>query len=95
MNMSGEHRVMENLTHQLRGPLTKDMKHAAAALDLPLAKSAMTLRQIYADAPGQGKVVWDMGTRAAEATTEVRYLFKELFPDVTKARTIKPREQVA
>jgi chromosome partitioning protein len=75
--------------------LTKDMKDAAAVLDLPLAKTAMTLRQIYADAPGQGKVVLDMGTRAAEASTEVRHLFKELFPDVTKGRTVKPHEQVA
>ena len=47
--------------------LTQDMKDAAAALNLPLASNAMTLRQIYADAPGQGAVVWDMGTRARDA----------------------------
>ena len=34
--------------------LTQDMKDAALALDLPLASKAMILRQIYADAPGQG-----------------------------------------
>lgn len=38
--------------------LTQDMKAAAAALELPLTASALTLRQIYADAPGQGSVVW-------------------------------------
>src|SRR6185369_10996248 len=43
--------------------LTKDMKDAAAALNLPLAKTALTLRQIYADAPGQGAVVWQLGAR--------------------------------
>src|SRR5437016_5523925 len=32
--------------------LTQDMKDAAAALSLPLADTHMTLRQIYADAPG-------------------------------------------
>ena len=41
--------------------LTQDMKDAAAALELPLAKTALTLRQIYADAPGQGAVVWHLG----------------------------------
>ena len=40
--------------------LTADMKEAAAALNLPLAARAMTLRQIYADAPGQGAVVWNI-----------------------------------
>src|SRR5882672_8950557 len=42
--------------------LTKDMKAAAAALSLSVAATAVTLRQIYADAPGQGTVVWDMGS---------------------------------
>ena len=46
--------------------LTQDMKDAAAALDLPLAKTAMILRQIYADAPGQGAVVGSLGARAKE-----------------------------
>jgi chromosome partitioning protein len=61
--------------------LTQDMKEAAAALGLPLATTAMILRQIYADAPGQGSVVWGMGTRAREAATEVEQLFRELLPD--------------
>ena len=43
--------------------LTKDMKEAADALQLSLADAAITLRQIYADAPGQGTVVWRMGTK--------------------------------
>ena len=34
--------------------LTKDMKEAASALHLPMAKTALILRQIYADAPGRG-----------------------------------------
>src|SRR5207248_5778533 len=33
--------------------LTQDMKDAAAALELPPAKTALTLKQLYADAPGQ------------------------------------------
>jgi chromosome partitioning protein len=60
--------------------LTKDMKDAAAELSLPLADSALTLRQVYADAPGQGTLVWKMGARGKEATLEIEKLFNELFP---------------
>ena len=69
--------------------LTQDMKEAAAALGLPLASTAMILRQIYADAPGQGSVVWGMGTRAREAATEVEQLFRELLPDACAGSTRK------
>ncbi|HLO39992.1 MAG TPA: ParA family protein [Phycisphaerales bacterium] len=61
--------------------LTQDMREAAAALKLPLATTAMTLRQVYADAPGQGQVVWEMGNRAADATKEVELLCAELVPE--------------
>lgn len=60
--------------------LTKDMKDAAAALELPLAKTAVTLKQIYADAPGQGAVVGHMGARAKDAATEIEQLFREILP---------------
>ena len=66
--------------------LTKDMKDAAAALNLPLASRAMILRQIYADAPGQGAVVWNMGSRAREAAEEVDQIFREILPEATKRR---------
>jgi len=69
--------------------LTQDMKEAAAALELPLADTSMILRQIYADAPGQGAVVWGMGTRAREAATEVEQLFREILPDACASRTKK------
>lgn len=66
--------------------LTKDMKDAAAALNLPLAQTAMTLRQIYADAPGQGEVVWRLGSRAAEAASEVEQLFREILPEAYRPK---------
>jgi chromosome partitioning protein len=66
--------------------LTKDMKDAAAALNLPLADTAMILRQIYADAPGQGQVVWNMGSRAREAAEEIDQLFREILPDACKTK---------
>ncbi len=70
--------------------LTKDMKEAAAALNLPMAKTPMILRQIYADAPGQGAVVWNLGARAREASDEVQRIFSEIFPEAkSKRRKIK------
>ena len=67
--------------------LTQDMKDAAAALELPLTKSALTLRQIYADAPGQGSVVWQLGARGKEAAAEVEALFQEVLPEAVPVKT--------
>jgi chromosome partitioning protein len=66
--------------------LTQDMKDAAAALELPLAGTALTLRQIYADAPGQGAMVWDLGARGKDAAVEIDALFRELLPDAAASR---------
>jgi N-terminal domain of anti-restriction factor ArdC len=74
--------------------LTHDMKEAAAALKLPLASKSMILRQIYADAPGQGRVVWQMGSRAQEAAREVAELFREILPQVHRKK-LSPRSHVA
>lgn len=70
--------------------LTQDMKAAAASLDLPLAKTSMILRQIYADAPGQGAIVSRLGARAREAATEVNALFREILPESVRRRAATP-----
>src|SRR5580658_3086663 len=67
--------------------LTKDMKDAAEALELPLAKTSLTLKQIYADAPGQGAVVWQLGARGREAAGEIDALFREVLPDACKRKS--------
>jgi len=69
--------------------LTRDMKEAAKMLDLPVAKTAVVLRQVYADAPGQGSLVWGLGAKGREAGEEIRSLFRELLPK-RKTRTRKP-----
>lgn len=69
--------------------LTQDMKAAAATLHLPLARVALTLRQIYADAPGQGATVWQLGARGREAAMEVEDLFREILPDAVAVRRKK------
>ena len=65
--------------------LTNDMREAAMALDLPIASTPWVLRQIYADAPGQGAVVWNMGARARAASQEVKRIFSEILPLATKS----------
>jgi chromosome partitioning protein len=67
--------------------LTQDMRDAAAALQLRLAAPAITLKQIYADAPGQGALVWQMGARGREATEELRTLFEGLLPKAIKSKS--------
>ena len=69
--------------------LTQDMRDAATALGLPLAKTALTLKQIYADAPGQGSVVWRMGARGREAAQEIEALFREVLPQAARAAPTK------
>jgi chromosome partitioning protein len=64
--------------------LTQDMKDAAAALKLPVASHALTLRQVYADAPGQGVVVSQFGSRAKDAAAEINQLFRELLPEACR-----------
>ncbi len=80
--------------------LTQDMLVAAEALHLPVAKIALTLKQVYADAPGQGVVVWQLGSRSREASRQIRQLCRELLPEAEKARTkpkakAKPRSRVS
>jgi chromosome partitioning protein len=69
------------------------MKDAAAKLDLPMAKTALTLKQIYADAPGQGAVVWQLGARGREAAHEVESLFREVLPDGCRKSPRRPAKQ--
>jgi chromosome partitioning protein len=72
--------------------LTKDMTDAAAALNLPMASRPMILRQIYADAPGQGTVVSNIGSRGKEAADEVDHIFREILPDTARRRS--PRSAI-
>lgn len=67
--------------------LTRDMKDAASALSLAVADTPITLRQIYADAPGQGAVVWDMKARTSHAMDELDALFAEILPELSLSTT--------
>lgn len=75
--------------------LTKDMKEAATTLKLPLAETHMILRQIYADAPGQASVAWQLGARAREAAAEVNQLFNEILPQARRREERSKRKTTA
>lgn len=71
--------------------LTRDMLEAARALDLSVADTAITLRQAYADAPGQATFVWNMGRTAHDASDELDALFRELLPEVISSQVVSMR----
>jgi chromosome partitioning protein len=69
--------------------LTRDMKEAAGELKLRLAKTALTLKQVYADAPGQAATVWQMGARGREAAQEMKAFLREILPHAQATRAPK------
>jgi chromosome partitioning protein len=74
--------------------LTRDMIEAARSLQFAVAETALTLRQAYADAPGQGTFVWEMGYAARDAANEMDRLFRELLPEVACAPLVTSRSRI-
>ncbi|MCA9191090.1 MAG: ParA family protein [Planctomycetales bacterium] len=72
--------------------LTKDMHDAASTLKLSLTDTPITLRQAYADAPGQATFVWRMGYSARDAADEIDALFQELLPEATSDKVLSLRK---
>ncbi len=61
--------------------LSQEMIEAAQTLGIPAA-APLKLRQAYADAAGQGSVVWRMKTKSAsDAAGEIQNLFEEVLKD--------------
>lgn len=63
---------------QVQYRLSREFLDTTQALEIPTA-SALRLRQAYADAVGQGTVVWKMGKGAQDAAAEIQKLFNEVF----------------
>jgi chromosome partitioning protein len=64
---------------QVQYRLSQELLETAKTLDIPAA-SGLRLRQAFADAAGQGTVVWRMQTQSArDAAAEIQNLFAELF----------------
>ena len=72
--------------------LTKDMREAAASLNLSLTDTPVVLRQAYADAPGQATFVWNMGAGAKAAADELDALFREIFPEIAGQKVLPIRK---
>jgi hypothetical protein len=63
---------------QLQYRLSKELLETVQTLGMP-AGDGLRLRQAYADAAGQGTLVWRMGSQSArEATAEMQFLFNQL-----------------
>src|SRR5262249_16712698 len=63
---------------QIQYRLSQELLDTAKNLEIP-ASSGLRLRQAFADAAGQGTVVWKMNTKSAQdAAGEIENLFREL-----------------
>ena len=56
----------------------QEIRDGNVEVNIAVGGSGDRLRQAYADAAGQGTVVWRMGPRAQEASQEIQTLFEEL-----------------
>lgn len=63
---------------QVQYRLSREMLETTRSLEIPTA-AGLRLRQAYADAAGQGTVVWRLGAKGEAAANEIRELFDGLF----------------
>ena len=68
---------------QLQYRLSREFLAATGELEVPAA-TPLCLRQAFADAAGQGTVVWRLGTRGRAAAREIKGLFHGLFGQDTQ-----------
>ena len=72
---------------QVRYRLSRELVHTAKSLEIP-SEVGLRLRQAYADAAGQGVVVWGLGPRGESAANEIRGLFHGLFDSTADGRSV-------
>lgn len=70
---------------QVQYRLSQEMLAAAGSLGVPVM-SGLRLRQAFADAAGQGTLVWRMDRRGLAAATELELLFKEVMGHETESK---------
>lgn len=63
---------------QLHYRLSRELIEAVQTLPVP-ACDGLVLRQAFAEAAGQGRLVWQLGSRGRVATREIRGVFHGLF----------------
>ena len=70
---------------QVQYRLSQEMLVAAGSLGVPVM-GGLRLRQAFADAAGQGTLVWRMNRRGEAAATELELLFKEVMGHETESK---------
>ena len=68
---------------QVQYRLSRELLETAKSLEIP-STSGLRLRQAYADAAGQGTVVWRLGPRGELAALEIREVFNGLLGQDSK-----------
>jgi chromosome partitioning protein len=58
--------------------LSHELLSVSERLGIPVAQNALRLRQIYANAPGQGHVVWNIPNASGEAVADMQLLCQEI-----------------
>ena len=72
---------------QVQYRLSRELLETVKSLEIPAA-GGLRLRQAYADAAGQGTVVWRLGPCGEMAAREIRELFHELLDSTADERSI-------
>lgn len=70
---------------QVNTRLSRELVETAQGIGIPIARTAIRLRQVYADAPGQMTTVFSMGPRGKDAAEELDKLFMEVTNGRAKA----------
>jgi chromosome partitioning protein len=71
---------------QVQYRLSQEMLVAAESLGVPVSGGGLRLRQAFADAAGQGTLVWRMERSGEAATTEIEALFVEVMGHETESK---------
>lgn len=80
---------------QVQYRLSQELLETANSLGITVSKS-MRLRQAYADAVGQGTVVWKLPTKSAQdAASEIKELFQEIMLYESRTTTTTNDRSVA
>jgi chromosome partitioning protein len=75
---------------QARFRLSQELVQVAGSLGIS-SVGGLHLRQAYAEAAGQGKVVWQLGPAAAAAAHEIKTLFEEACHDEIRTPSLDER----
>jgi len=83
------HTVLVPNKLQVQYRLSRELLETVKSLGIASC-AGLRLRQAYADAAGQGTVVWRLGPRGGAAACEIQTLFEELFANESEQANHEP-----